>query len=462
MALFESSFNSSAYQVSLQLAAAVGKALLLPGLRLRQYTFSHLRVGGSDGDGEERFAECASTYESPTSRICLFTSCHAFLSAMCGFEGKKIAALYEQLLGGEVDGKLDIGRDLGWGAVSAFRESLLLSTDDSSMSVGRVEAGGGLGMGFQLYCDGSLLLTSGLGGGGGFDGRVGSSGAESDSTLGGGGGFGLQFLLNHTWHDVGGGGGCGTSANDSSIVCGTFPDASSDAASLGLFLTALPSLCAGGAVLYGGGGAGGGSGGCCDSARVGYGFSFYASSSYATSVSNIVDSGSSGSDYNALLTDIPQDDFDTSGVLLREASRGCGGGGFGNWSCVCAGAKDILRRCEGNSSSSNRCAVYSSHLNRVSWIQQAPCSSISSGSIMSEGRTGSIVSEGSSYTCYDLLGSPASPLVEAGSQLFATFATALSLLVLAQAILLWRRRDRVGKIGSRCRVLQHAHTYDSL
>lgn len=55
----------------------------------------------------------------------------------------------------------------------------------------RVEAGGGSGAGFQLFCGGVLLLSAGGGGGGGIEGRApGLEGPGMDFSIGGGGGGG--------------------------------------------------------------------------------------------------------------------------------------------------------------------------------------------------------------------------------------------------------------------------------
>lgn len=61
----------------------------------------------------------------------------------------------------------------------------------------RVQAGGGSGAGFQLFCGGVLLLSAGGGGGGGVEGRFPRlEGPGVDFSIGGGGGGGgLGFMM---------------------------------------------------------------------------------------------------------------------------------------------------------------------------------------------------------------------------------------------------------------------------
>ena len=117
------------------------------------------------------------------------------------------------------------------------------------------QAGGGAGFGLQVYCDGDFILTAGVGGGGGFQGR--DLNNITTESFGGGGGGGLQFnvsaLCGNMVHfsdtklqaicdkmilhetvigSIGGGGGCGSrksgeedqgsdrSEEDSPMQCG--------------------------------------------------------------------------------------------------------------------------------------------------------------------------------------------------------------------------------------------------
>ena len=58
----------------------------------------------------------------------------------------------------------------------------------------RIEVGGGSGAGFQVFCQDTLLVSAGVGGGGGVEGRLVPGGEGVSFSLGGGGGGCIDFL----------------------------------------------------------------------------------------------------------------------------------------------------------------------------------------------------------------------------------------------------------------------------
>jgi hypothetical protein len=155
-----------------------------------------------------------------------------------------------------------LSKNFSWAAVSSQMKMLTLAAKKipqrgNDANTVHFEAGGGSGFGFQLYCDNVMVLTAGVGGGGGFslNPRVYASPEQSaagyencddlinpNSNYGGGGGGGIQFMksfvcdrdpeklsvcdqfdkmdaqsANVDWLDIGGGGGCQSSSNNASI-----------------------------------------------------------------------------------------------------------------------------------------------------------------------------------------------------------------------------------------------------
>ena len=145
------------------------------------------------------------------------------------------------------------------GVSSLIYEAIALSGDKSY--IGRIEAGGGSGFGFQIYCNGRFILTAGAGSGGGIEGDIPCNARHgrmlsSSHSFGGGGGGGVQisvesicegdsdnddgFALGHLPEPVynsqsntisiGGGGGCGIehSANNTGYYVDCALDADAD------------------------------------------------------------------------------------------------------------------------------------------------------------------------------------------------------------------------------------------
>ncbi len=191
----------------------------------------------------------------------------------------------------------------------------------------KLEAGGGGGVGFQLYCDNKFNLTLGFGGGGGLDFN------PDKFSYGGGFGGGLQFVENNstTMFNVGGGGGCGTKEDINQLVCGSSVDTNvyDNVTFLKTKLKNLYLQCSS-IFIRGGGGGGGGSSECCDPFMTGYGYSFTITSSNMTSsLANYLNQSNSNKDTN--YKDLRYSPT-TIGTLLSSCSTSCKG--YGNWTCI--------------------------------------------------------------------------------------------------------------------------------
>lgn len=189
--------------------------------------------------------------------------CSALAQAEVGVYGK---GLFSFLLGDVLEAptprsrridRLNSTRASGWLPVRAAlarglvlrtaQQETVASVNDSSAGIW-VEAGGGAGAGFQLYCvlghREILLATNGGGGGGGLN--IPFSGAPS---FGGGGGGGLQLrhflnastnaacspLLLSPWESFGGGSGCNSVADGAANASGiSSNDTASASASSGV------------------------------------------------------------------------------------------------------------------------------------------------------------------------------------------------------------------------------------
>lgn len=191
-------------------------------------------------------------------------------------------------------GVVDLQSTLSFGSAQGLQllHQLSVSVDEAQGGVA-LQAGGGSGWGFQLYCDGDIAMTSGAGGGGGFYLNT----SSTTFNFGGGGGGGLQLIKSSSFNSstsqpsqsVGGGGGCG-SCDEESFLCSSLgvvgeqvitcgfkrdDDALQGEALIEAVTAARQSLdqCKD-ITIEGGGGGGGGTGACCWPFRIGYGFSF--------------------------------------------------------------------------------------------------------------------------------------------------------------------------------------------
>eukprot|EP01039_Chlorochromonas_danica_P008142 gene8142-8983_t len=218
-----------------------------------------------------------------------------FLHSLLGqpLEGQ-VAEEEEQRMKGLVDLQPTLSFGSAQGLLLLHRLSGTVDEAEGGVSL---QAGGGSGWGFQLYCDGDILMTSGAGGGGGFYLNT----SSTTFNFGGGGGGGLQFInsssfnssTSQTSQSVGGGGGCG-SCDEETFLCSSLgveggqaitcgfkrdDDALQGEALLEVITATRQSLdqC-NDITIQGGGGGGGGTGACCWPFRIGYGFSFSLSS----------------------------------------------------------------------------------------------------------------------------------------------------------------------------------------
>lgn len=270
-----------------------------------------------------------------------------------------------------------------------------------------LEVGGGSGMGFQLFCNDEVLLTSGFGGGGGL--LLQSSQQSSSNrgnlpsfTFGGGGGGGLQLLFNFpsenstlntnvSRYSIGGGGGCGNcdDSKSNSVHCGYQLD--DDAISsetlqslLSYFTDRILPTCKE-VQIRGGGGGGGGTGGCCTPYHVGYGFRF------VLSTDPVSPKFPSNEEEEGATTDTSPDSeaniksrytYDLAGWLLDTAAEQCranqtdaGNQYQADWCCRCSRTQQILNQCTslypGNYWS--LCEKINSNPEKVRWMANQAC-----------------------------------------------------------------------------------------
>jgi hypothetical protein len=217
--------------------------------------------------------------------------------------------------------------------------------------------GGGVGGGFQLYCDGRIVLTAGGGSGGGGD----VDPYKRSVSFGYGASAGVQVAQGYTnrgeldtFVSLGGGGGCNTCesshSHDLAVVCGTTADGNS--LPLSAFQASLRRLrhditAAGGCdrmVIYGGGGGGGGIV-RAEERGIGadYGYSFVLSSDGGSQPSNdLVQVGSPP------VPDLPvsvrsQGTHAVFYHLVNASVTSCGG--YADWACVCREVKQRVAAC---------------------------------------------------------------------------------------------------------------------
>lgn len=253
-----------------------------------------------------------------------------------------------------------------------------------------IEFGGGMGGGFQLYCDSQLVLTWGGGCGGGmfFD------GVAKYVSLGGGCGSGIQIAntMDHTnkstFYSFGGGGGCGTCIGDTSnsssdvlssseglvsqVVCGDALDY--NATPLGEFRNIVHiqythshfhQLCKRVTVSGGGGGGGGymnGTSGAVSGS--GFGYSFHLSSSTddhhhrrkhgnnertdagevrRVSREEFQELVASERDGTAAGNSQQVTPFESFSLLVQDSVTHCQGAG--DWACICDAIQQKLSYC---------------------------------------------------------------------------------------------------------------------
>eukprot|EP01034_Spumella_vulgaris_P030467 gene30467-37686_t len=215
--------------------------------------------------------------------------------------------------------------------------------------------GGGGGLGFQLFCDNRLVISSGGGGGGG------------------GGGCGSASNTSHTLSNLQI--SCGYNRDDDSLTSASDLHALlSSRFSREQFRRECRSVS-----VSGGGGGGGGTGGCCAPFRAGYGFSFSLSS---TDDDDAVPSRSQKPPLTVSRENVQHHSFnrtDLSSELLRDAAIQCGEDAD-NWCCVCSAAQDRILAClsdnhvpSSSSSAQVSCGDIDSHRHSVQWMQWMPC-----------------------------------------------------------------------------------------
>lgn len=143
--------------------------------------------------------------EQETLRMCDVTklvNCEEFVFSQVSLHDKRWINILHSLLQGKLDFASESAIQAFVPVVDAIHE---FRQQDRSLWGSRVEAGGGSGFGFQMYCDDRMVLTAGGGGGGGLEGLFALE-AElsndptwqdvgSNHSYGAGAGAGLQFDL---------------------------------------------------------------------------------------------------------------------------------------------------------------------------------------------------------------------------------------------------------------------------
>ena len=129
---------------------------------------------------------CNATYTLP--------SCDNLILRQISLSYKRFPEFIVSLLKGNVVKEIPTKA----GVSSLIYEAITLPNNKSY--AGRIEAGGGSGFGFQVYCNGRFILTAGAGSGGGIEGDFSSIARHgrmlsSRHSFGGGGGGGVQISV---------------------------------------------------------------------------------------------------------------------------------------------------------------------------------------------------------------------------------------------------------------------------
>lgn len=138
-----------------------------------QFTFKHNALSGSES--RARFEQESQN----TCKVDQVLSCDEYVFEQASFRDKYYVEAINSLFQGHLD-------YLSETTVHSFLpvmheiHRLRLSNQHGDESESRIEAGGGAGFGFQLYCDDRMVLTAGGGGGGGIEGHF---SAESSTVL---------------------------------------------------------------------------------------------------------------------------------------------------------------------------------------------------------------------------------------------------------------------------------------
>eukprot|EP01031_Cornospumella_fuschlensis_P026405 gene26405-31906_t len=447
---FAAHFLNSSVQLHLSNLKAVLQVLLNRSLIL-DYEFKHEFVDSlsrSLVDSESRKDQC--------SQEC-YRNCSHYPLLQASMNSKHYSRFIERIL---LDRSINIDTTLPFGSAFSlqFLDSLKLLKEEEKNKISNlrknafsnaplpddsenadtipildsypelsIQSGGGSGWGFQMFCDGLLVMSTGAGGGGGFT----LYAPNRTLCLGGGGGGGLQlFSTSHNATSLlwsgGGGGGCGMS-DGRNIQCGFTTDTSNpgtNASSTADLDDALNVLSPNSLqqckdiTISGGGGGGGGTGGCCWPFHIGYGYSFKISpissndlsedSNDPTSSSEkgsdwdgwrrlwaeieygISDSGgnldnydpmdSSTSSYSAGSSEDARYSYDVVGRVLHEMAAQYCGNSFTNWCCVSTHSQLAISEClaqrsNGSTATSGTtidCLFLLDHYDQISWLVQLP------------------------------------------------------------------------------------------
>lgn len=372
---------------------------------------------------EERFGD--------QSQCNCLLNCTSLVVNEASIGGKSYSTFFKEILRGE-ESLSYLQSTIGFGPSPILEFASGLDADSSDVSI---ESGGGSGFGFQVYCNHSMVLTGGVGGGGGIFYDFGNPVSRS---FGGGGGGGVQLLLPHEEElrlSIGGGGGCGTCNGDmdgsdhhslcdhrpilnsrklrtnsvrrkdlrtystkseTTIHCGfKHDDDASDANNfrVRLIQAAQEWQTCNVIEVYGGGGGGGGTDLCCQRFQVGYGFSF-------TMAPHPITTGSekAGNDDNEKKESKPGQEgedvsgsggagdyryqYDFVGALIDMARSECGDDS--SWCCTCSRTQTTAQEClqtgevetsvsDAPPGSEGLCSRIRSNPQRINWIFQQSC-----------------------------------------------------------------------------------------
>ena len=220
-----SSSSSRVLECSVKNAFESLSFLSIPGMKLIESHIEYYHDTLSLGEENAMAAGLEDTNNQCGSSDCLLDM-HEFVWQLIDLGFKRLSWFFRHLLR---DGRVRayttrLGRNFGWAPVITTFTKLMIQNDNDtfhSSSSYRIEAGGGSGLGFQLFCDGRMVMTAGGGGGGGIEGSPRRENSTNDASFrditsdndtnihtdtptsaedesrgfnfGGGGGGGLQF-----------------------------------------------------------------------------------------------------------------------------------------------------------------------------------------------------------------------------------------------------------------------------
>jgi hypothetical protein len=361
-AVMNHEINSSALQL-VKYLQSIASVITGHNLSLTYTYYQRNRI-----DYELTEIKCSATFD-----------CSSFIDSQAIPFNKRYLYLYESLLSASSKDPCSFQKS----AFSPFYNALqtvdlfgsLLHDDNES----EFEAGGGSGLGFQVYCDEKMILSTGGGGGGGF---YYNTHDRSMTNFGGGGGGGIQLQIDtDKWISSGGGGGCGTIDDDEDestserkkssfdahsystatsnkiLQCGwIYDDDAIDLQAMTWHLYHQPNWSTCSRIeIHGGGGGGGGTDLCCLPYEIdfGFGFSMYSSIDRSAQSTDDIYHDEEITDINASeATNEQHDDslpprytYDLMGLMFNISQGICSP--TIDWCCTCDISQQLVACCFG-------------------------------------------------------------------------------------------------------------------